>query len=862
MPRAARGMGVEIQGAGLTIRLLGRFEVRRDGVPIPDEAWGRRKTETLLKVLLTDPGRVFSQDQLLEALFGGEDPERALNNLFGRVSQLRRGLEPELKRGVDSTFIHREGQGYYFHVDGPCWIDTVEFVRLLREGEGHLRSGRNAEATEAYESAVGLYRGEFLEADRYEEWTLEARKQWQERYITALTQLADAYANAGDRHRAVMACRTAFELRPSRESVLQQLMRYHHAAGDRSEALQVYERGVEALKRDLDVEPSAETAALRQMILKESIPDAGASRDRTRIAVLPLVNVSPDPEDEYFADGMTEELIYSLSQIRDLKVIAQTSSLSYKNTKKTVAQIGRELSIGSLLEGSVRKAGDRLRITIQLIDVNSEEHLWAGEYDRQFRDVFSIQSEIAREVAGALRVELLDETVEQLEEEPTASPEAYTLYLKGRLFLMAVDEPLRSLEISTPNLEKAIEYFTQALEEDPDYALAWSGLADAHCLSWFYGNASNERLSRAEEAADRAVKLAPRRGAGYGSQGLIKWVGHKKLDEAERLLKKATTLSPRNPTVHRWHARILSQLERRGEALLQALRAREIDPLSLASSLELADLYMDVGRYDDADQHAQGVLELHPTHLGAQMGVAHLKVRAFDWEGAEAEYLGAIKSNPTNPIPHLQYAELLVCLGRRAEAEASLKQGLSLADKPYSMLVLRDAGVVYYMLGDLDRALEIFEQDIAAAPRFRNSYWWAAICHWRLGNYYDALGQLRVVEQTADGLYRLSREDMALGIQMARGVIYATMGDRVRAEQAIERMRGFHEGMPRRALGIAAVLFHLGEVDEGFEWLRRAVEVRCPNLSRIRCYYLPEEVRRDPRYAEILKPTGLPTDRI
>lgn len=857
-------MGVEIQGAGLTIRLLGRFEVRRDEVPIPDEAWGRRKTETLLKVLLTDPGRVFSQDQLLEALFGEEDPERALNNLFGRVSQLRRALEPELKRGVDSTFIHREGQGYYFHVDGPCWIDTVEFVRLLREGEGHLRSGRNAEAIEAYESAVGLYRGEFIEADRYEEWTLEARKQWQERYITALTQLADAYANAGDRHRAVMACRTAFELRPSRESVLQQLMRYHYVAGDRSGALQVYERGMEALKRDLDVEPSAETAALRQMVLEESIPDAGASHDRTRIAVLPLVNVSPNPEDEYFADGMTEELIYSLSQIRDLKVIAQTSSLSYKNTKKTVAQIGRELSIGSVLEGSVRKAGDRLRITIQLIDVGSEEHLWAGEYDREFRDVFSIQSDIAQEVAGALRVELLEETVERLEEEPTANLEAYTPYLKGRHFLRDTDEhPLDMTQehrVDVRSLAKAITYFKQAIQADPGYGLAWSGLADAQCLLWFFSNASDEILARAEEAADRAVEHVPRLGESYVSQALVTWIGRKDVVEAERLLAEAVRMSPKNPTVHRWYARILSQLDRRGEALLEMLRALEMDPLSPTANLELADLHLDAQRFDDAIQCARSILELSPSNVAARLRLAKFKMLSWDWEGAEVEYLTAIKDAPADPSPLLQYAELLLSLGRRTESETAMKRGLTRAGTPLPPRILECAGVLYYMLNEFARALQCFEQAIAMLPRIRMSYWWSAICHWRLRNYDDALEWLRRYEGISDGFYRLSRDDVALSLEWASGLIYAMKGDRARAEETIERVKKFREGMPRRALGIAAVYFHLGEADEGFAWLRRAVKEGCPNLQRIRCYNLPETVRRDPRYAKILKPTGLPTD--
>ncbi|MFC2100128.1 BTAD domain-containing putative transcriptional regulator, partial [Candidatus Bipolaricaulota bacterium] len=810
-------------------------------------------------VLLTDPGRVFTQDQLIEALFGGENVDRATENLYGRVSQLRRALEPDLKRGVDSTFIHREGQGYCFSVDGSCWIDTVEYERLIKEGEGHLRSGQSADAIEAYEGAVGLLRGEFLESDRYEEWTLEVRELWQERYITALTQLGDAYASAGDCHRAVMTCRVAFDLRPARESVLQQLMRYYHASGDRSEALQVYKRGVEALKRDLDVKPSAETETLRQTVLEEPILEA--VRDRTRIAVLPLVNVSPDPEDEYFADGMTEELIYSLSRIAELRVIAQTSSLPYKNTKKTVTQIGRELNIGSLLEGSVRKAGDMLRITVQLIDVGSDEHLWAKEFDRELQDVFSIQSEIAQEVAGALRVELLDEVVQQLEEEPTADLEAYILYLKGRHFLGSTDEhPIdvtQDRRIDTSGLGRAIVYFEKAIEADADYALAWSGLADSRCLLWFFGDVPDESLSRAEEAADRAVEHGPQLGEGYASQALVRWIGWKDVVEAERLLEKAVRLSPKNPTVSRWHARILGQLGRRGEAVLEMLRALEIDPLSPSANLELADLHLDAGRHDDAIRQTESILELHPSDVAARLRLAKFKMLSWNWEGAEAEYLRAIDGAPADPAPLLQYAELLLSLGRSAEGEAALNQGLALAGTPCPHAILDITGVLYYLLDDFARALQCFEQTITVMPRIRFSYWWSAICHWRLGNHEDALEWLRKLEATTDGFYRLSRDDMALGIEWARGLIYTARGDRVKARDAIERAKAFPEGMPRRSLGIAAILFHLGEADEGFVWLRQAVKERCPNLQRIRAYDLPEAVRKDARYREIMKPTGL-----
>ncbi|UCF10690.1 MAG: tetratricopeptide repeat protein [Candidatus Bipolaricaulota bacterium] len=852
------------EGAVLGIRLLGRFEVLREGTPIPDGAWGRRKTETLLKVLLTEPGRVFSQDRLLDLLFAGEDPERARSNLFGRISQLRRALEPGLKRGVNSSYIRREGQGYFFDLSSACWIDTVEFVRLIEEGEKHLREGRNAESTEALEGAVALYRGTFLEADPYEEWTLEAREGWQERYITALTKLAEAYANAGDRHRAVMACRTAFDLRPSRESVLQQLMRYHHAAGERSEALRVYERGVEALKRDLDVEPSSETEALRKTVMEKAGPVEEMVRDRKRIAVLPLVNLSPDPEDEYFADGMTEELIYSLSKVRDLKVIAQTSSLSYKATKKTVGQIGRELSIGSLIEGSVRKAGEQLRITIQLVDVGSEEHLWAEAYDREFRDVFAIQSEIAKEVAGALRAALLDEEVERLEEEPTANLEAYTLYLKGRHFLEIVTEHPRDLtfddELGAESLERAIEYFRAALEADPGFALASSGLADAKCLLWFYSDVPDVFLAEAGEAARQAVLMAPRIGEGYASQGLVAWIGSKDHGSAERLFRQAIERSPRNPMHHRWLARVLSQLDRRGEALLEILRAREIDPLSSTASLEIADLQTDAGQREDALLSAQEVLELAPGDTVARLRFAQLKALVWDWEGAETECLKAIENDPLEPTSRFLYADILVTLGRFAEAEKTLERGLELSGEPPSLAMLENAAAVYCHMGKPQLALDIFERSAAEKPRWRFAYWWLACCQWMLGNHEAALGNLRKCEETSFGPYRLSRNEIAVGVLFIRGAVLADMGESAKARAAIEEMKRYPRGTARQALGIALVHFHLGELDEGFMWMHRAIEDRCPNLLFIRCCGLPREATEDPRFSEILRSIGLPAE--
>src|SRR5437870_5449236 len=190
--------------------------------------------------------------------------------------------------------------------------------------------------------------------------------------------------------------------------------------------------------------------------------------DEHRIAVLPMANISPDPRDDYFADGLTEELISSISNISELGVISRTSAMTYKGTSKKVKEIGRELDVGSVLEGSVRKAGKRMRITVQLVDVRNDKHVWAQSYDREFNDVFAVQSEIAKQVAAALRIRILPEETRQLEKKPTKSSDAYDLYLKGRYFWN---------ERTKEGLLKAIECFKQAIRLDASFSLAFSGVA-------------------------------------------------------------------------------------------------------------------------------------------------------------------------------------------------------------------------------------------------------------------------------------------------------------------------------------------------------------------------------------------------
>lgn len=387
----------------LEVRLFGQLEVLQEGHPVPASAYGRRQTQRLLKILLTSRGRVFNKDELIEALYGGKDPQKKAGNLRGRISELRRALEPDLEKGGNSQYILRIGEGYCFSSNAPICLDTELSQEQIRSGQQAQEKGQWRLAVEAYEKALKLYRGEFLEADRYEEWSLGSREMWQEEYLAVLCQLAECYAELGNSKKAINCCKQVLAIQPTREAAIRNLMQYYYVAGEDSRAMEVFETGRQVLKERLDGEPSSETTSLYEQIKQGELPRRTSVLDPLRVAVLPFVNLCPNPEDEYFVDGMTEELIYSLSKVRELKVIAQTSVLTYKGADKSIAQIGRELRVGSIVEGSVRKADSRLRITAQLVHVDTEEHMWVGEYDRDLDDMFVIQTDIAQEVANSLR---------------------------------------------------------------------------------------------------------------------------------------------------------------------------------------------------------------------------------------------------------------------------------------------------------------------------------------------------------------------------------------------------------------------------------------------------------------------------
>jgi adenylate cyclase len=320
-------------------------------------------------------------------------------------------------------------------------------------------------------------------------------------------------------------------------------------------------------------------------------PSANQS-DRRRIAVLPFANMSPNSADEYFADGMTEELIATMSRISSLKVIARTSVMTYKGAQKTISDVARELGVGSVLEGSVRKFGDRARVTVQLIDSRTSEHLWAESYDRNLSDILAIQSDISRMVAEALRVKLLDQEKTVMDTKRTVNAEAYTLYLKGLYYWN---------ERTKGNVSKAIKYFEESTKVDSQFALAYSGLADCYTVMTNYAwMAPTEAAPRARECAVRAVELDDTLAEAHASLGNTLVEHSWDFADGERELKRSVELRPNYAQAYHWLALISIYFRRPKDALSYQKRALEIDPHSRLVNMGMAVALSSLGENSQA----------------------------------------------------------------------------------------------------------------------------------------------------------------------------------------------------------------------------------------------------------------------
>ena len=385
-----------------------------------------------------------------------------------------------------------------------------------------------------------------------------------------------------------------------------------------------------------------------------------AALPRDRVAVLPFTNIGQDQADEYFADGMTEEIISSVSRTKGLRVIARTSVMRYKGASKTVADIGRELNVGSILEGSVRKSGDKIRISVQFIETANEEPRWSQTYDREIIDVFAIQSDIAQKVAEALREHVLGEAPGHEEEKATNSTEAYINYLRGRQFWnKRTDE----------DLKKAIGFFEAALKIDENYAKAYTGLADSYAaLALLEFMAPNEAYPKAKAAVSKALSLHAGLAEAHTSLGLIRFQYDWDWQGAEEEFKVALDINPSYAPAHHFFADYLKAVGRFDEAIVEIEKARELDPLSLAINTGVGHVLYLSRQYDKAIEEYKRAVELDPSFMATHVwfGRPYLEKGLFAEAIAELETAVRLSEDSTLALAMLGHG--LASAGREKDA--------------------------------------------------------------------------------------------------------------------------------------------------------------------------------------------------
>ncbi|MDP1675260.1 MAG: protein kinase [Bacteroidota bacterium] len=425
-------------------------------------------------------------------------------------------------------------------------------------------------------------------------------------------------------------------------------------------------------------------------------------QDHYRIAVLPFSNISPNAEDEYFADGMTEELISTLSRIQDLRVIARTSIMQYKGVKKSIVEIARELNVKAVIEGSVRKAGNKLRITVQLIDAISQEHLWSEDYDRDLTDIFMIQADVAQKVAEATQVQLQTNEKQQIGKSGTANSEAYTLYLQGRFYFN---------KRTPPDLLQSLKYFKSAAQKDQQYALAYAGIADVYTiLANYYILPPAETYIKAKEAALKALELDETLGEAHASLAFVLMHFDWDWKNAEKEFIRAIELKPSYVFAQSWYAYFLTVSGRFNEAVILRKRVQKLDPFSVILSAEIGLTLYFTRSYDETIEQYQATLKLDPSFYAAYipLGAALLHSQRID-EAIVAFKKGKIFSL-NHPIASAALAYGYAVTGKKEEALKIVNELKKMSMKsfvsPYWI------GIIYVGLGDQNAAFEWFEKGI------------------------------------------------------------------------------------------------------------------------------------------------------
>ncbi|MGH7517824.1 MAG: protein kinase domain-containing protein [Gemmatimonadales bacterium] len=419
------------------------------------------------------------------------------------------------------------------------------------------------------------------------------------------------------------------------------------------------------------------------------------------VAVLPFENMSTDPENEYFSDGITDDIIAQLSKISALKVISRTSTMQYKKTTKKIAAIAQELGVGAILEGSVRKAGQRVRIVAHLVDPRTEQHLWGDTFDRKLDDIFEVQSEVAQQITGALSVALSPEEKQRVEKKATADADAYNLYLLGRF---------HANKWSEADVQKGIDYFQLAIAKDPRYGVAYAGLADAYELLsiGFSSKPPAEYLAQAKAMALKALDMDDSLAEAHTSLAYARWLGDLDWSGAEREFKRALELKSSYVMAHEWYAEYLAALGRHDEALAEIKQAQQLDPLSVPVNRAVGWILYFARRYDVAIEELRKALAMNPDFLGARLVLWWVYVAQGAYEQAIADIRKEVERPGLRTLKKLTLAYACAASGNKEEASGILWELEPKLASDNRMALL--SAMLFTALDAKDRAFEQLER--------------------------------------------------------------------------------------------------------------------------------------------------------
>lgn len=612
----------------MRIRLLGGLEVTS-----PDQGQVRfatRKTSLLFAALVLAGGRAYRREQLSEAFWPGRGNGQARNSLRQALVDIRRSFPA----GKDATLYIEGDQETVALVAGPEEADISIFDRKLAEGR-----------TTDLAFAADLYRGEVLAGeaipDGLDEWFGPYQNRYQRKALQLVERLSLALSEPGSAEES--ACEGLAERLlasdPTVEAAHRALMRIHAHRGHENAVLRQFESCRALLKRHLRAEPEALTASLAASLqsregseYQRTAPGPAVTwqpqvfsvatkhHDRPSVAVLPFQNLSGDTEQEYFADGMVEDIIIALAHFRHLYVIARNSSFTYKGQAVDIKQVGRELDVRYVVEGSVRRTGDRLRIAGQLIDTSTGAHLWADRFDGTLANVFDLQDQVASSIVGAITPKVEEAEIERAKRKPTESLDAYDYYLRG---LAVFDRTITNRS----GIDEALRLFMKAIDRDPEFAVAYARAARCYATrksnGWMVDRA--EEIAEATRLARRAVELGRDDAIALSYGGYVLGYVGGDLDDSAACIDRALALNPNFAAalgVSSWVKACLGEPDKAVEHAALAMRLSPFDPRLFAWQFNTGLAHFCAGHYDDAVAWAGKSLQHQPNYPSAMRVMA------------------------------------------------------------------------------------------------------------------------------------------------------------------------------------------------------------------------------------------------